>query len=151
VQVIAPLYAKVLEQAAKDLGPGPAYALLWPAGNLRAPWTLAVERLYHEVRHAFGRHCFEVIYHLTQHVADVEDLLALSMLMQQMMKHRQIVTEPRPCVRSHADQNHSSQVAKLRIVPSSMSAPGDKPAWLRPDEVLFLDDAVARCSALLTP
>ena len=30
-----------------------------------------------------------------------------------------------------------------------MAAPGGKRAWLRPDEVLFLDDAVTRCCDLL--
>ena len=48
------------------------------------------------------------------------------------------------CFHQRADFDYALQVAKLRIVPSSMSALGGKPAWLRPEEVLFLDDAVAR-------
>ena len=48
-QVIAPLYAKVLAQAAHALGPGPAYNSLWPTGTLRSPWSLTQERLYREV------------------------------------------------------------------------------------------------------
>ncbi len=47
--MIAPLYAKVLMQAAQTLGRGPAFAALWPAGAFRAPWSLAVEKLYQEV------------------------------------------------------------------------------------------------------
>ena len=38
------------------------------------------------------------------------------------------------------------QVAQLRVVPSSMTAAsGGKTMWLRPNEVIFLDDSVARC------
>ena len=48
-QVVAPLYAKVLTEAAQTLGAGPAFAALWPAGTFRAPWGLAVQKLYQEV------------------------------------------------------------------------------------------------------
>ena len=40
------------------------------------------------------------------------------------------------------------QVGKVRLVPSMMTAAsGGRAAWLRPDEVTYLDDAVARCWA----
>ena len=88
-QVIAPLYAKVLEQAARTLGAGPAFAALWPAGAFRAPWDLAVRHLYEEVAlrccfrlksfsytclqlHSFDpllAACWRLTYHLTPNMA----------------------------------------------------------------------------------
>lgn len=83
LQVIAPLYAKVLQQAAQELGPGAAYDVLWPCGTLRSPWNLALERLY-------------------------------------------------------------QVVATLPVVPTTAGGGGNR--WLRPDQLLYLDDAVSKCA-----
>lgn len=82
--MIAPLYAKVLEQAARELGPGAAYAALWPYEALPPPWNLVLERLYQEV-------------------------------------------------------------AALPVVPTTVGGSGNR--WLRPDQLLYLDDAVSKCAS----
>ncbi len=42
-RVLAPAYAAALQQAAEQLGAGPAYDRLWPAADVAAPWqTLLV-------------------------------------------------------------------------------------------------------------
>jgi hypothetical protein len=47
--VVAPLYARLLAEAAKRLGPQPAFYELWPRDGLAAPWDRLVSKLYKEV------------------------------------------------------------------------------------------------------
>ena len=47
--VAAPLYARALVEAAKKLGPSPAYYALWPSTDVAQPWSKLAARLYNEV------------------------------------------------------------------------------------------------------
>ena len=47
--VAAPLYASVLVEAARRLGPSPAYYALWPSADLAHPWSQLAARVYKEV------------------------------------------------------------------------------------------------------
>ena len=44
-RVLAPAYAATLQEAARLLGPGPAYDALWPAAELQAPWQALLAAL----------------------------------------------------------------------------------------------------------
>eukprot|EP00198_Chlamydomonas_reinhardtii_P000860 XP_001690195.1 predicted protein [Chlamydomonas reinhardtii] len=48
-RVVAPAYAAALQQAAEQLGPGPAYDRLWPAADVAAPWQTLLVALYRRV------------------------------------------------------------------------------------------------------
>lgn len=50
-ELAAPLYAQMLAEAAKRLGPTPAYYALWPGTSLAQPWARLAARLYAEVRY----------------------------------------------------------------------------------------------------
>ena len=47
--LVAPLYAQLLVEAAQRLGPTEAFYGLWPASVPPAPWSSVVSRLYSEV------------------------------------------------------------------------------------------------------
>lgn len=45
-QVVAPLYAEVLQQAGAALGPGEELRRLWPRRQLQPPWAGLLEGFY---------------------------------------------------------------------------------------------------------
>ena len=47
--LVAPLYAKLLVEAAQRLGPTEAFYKLWPMSVPSAPWDTVLTRLYKEV------------------------------------------------------------------------------------------------------
>ena len=47
--LVAPLYAQLLVEAAQRLGPTEAFYRLWPISVPPAPWSAVVSRLYSEV------------------------------------------------------------------------------------------------------
>lgn len=47
--VAAPAYANLLAEAAKGLGPSPAFYKLWPVQLVREPWAVLVTALYQEL------------------------------------------------------------------------------------------------------
>ena len=47
--LVAPLYAKVLAAAARQLGPGPAYYALWPLEEPAMPWGAVFRQFYRQV------------------------------------------------------------------------------------------------------
>ena len=46
VQVVGPLYAEVLVEAAAILGASQQLRALWPASEVRTPWSAALEGFY---------------------------------------------------------------------------------------------------------
>lgn len=47
--VAAPAYANLLVEAARRLGPSPAFYKLWPVQQVRQPWSALVTALYQEL------------------------------------------------------------------------------------------------------